>query len=231
MALTPTEDPYKRAVQDYKNSVDVQNSLANYHATLKNVNEVYPKIVKDITSLFGPDATKKIVDGQRLVANVVVDQKLKAEEAANARLERDLRKLESKQDAIYDRERANTKLENYRLSLLQRKDNERHKLRQEIDNKSKLVYLNQEAFTDKLLTVGKLQTTLLFLTLIAFISYGQFMGISSANATAWMLGLAIVAYIVTMIRKFYWKDLLRAEFEVLDYLAPNYAARMCPSGC
>lgn len=222
---------YDKAVQDYKNSASVQMGLASYHTALNNVKEIYPKIINNLTALYGEDVTKKVIDGQRMVANQATEYQLMAKESANARLENDLKRLGAKQSAIYDQERVNTKLENYRISLLERRSKEKHNLRQEIDNKTKLVFINEGAFANKQMTVGKLQTTLLFLTLIAFISYISYMGIFSSSTLGWILTLSILGYVVTMIRRFYWKDIFKAEFDVLNFMAPNYMARMCPEGC
>ena len=220
--------PMDRAVQDFKNSSGLQMSLASYYVQLKNIKTIYPKIMDSITGLYGAKVTQDIVDAERRVDDKKVEYNLGSKEKINMRLERELRGLRGQQDALYDRDIVNNRLAKHRIALLESRAKEGDGLRQEIDNKTKIVYINNQAFNEKAMTVSKLQTTLLFLSLIAFISYGWFMHILSQKGFGWLLMLSVFCYIVTMVRKYYWRDLWKAEYDMLDYLAPNYMAKMCP---
>lgn len=217
--------PYQRAVQDYKNSVDAQQAALKYNDTTRQLTHTYNEILDTISSLYGKDGGFN--DPRENVAKTLNKYTTSLKTEQNDELKQELVDTDMLKQAVNDYEKASSELEDYQLKFIDRKQENNRSLTSEIDTKTKLVFLNEQAFNKKNVIAGIMQTTLFYLVLVCVLFYASFIRILSTSSLNWMLAITLIVYIVTVVRKWFAVQLYTFEFNILSWIMPSRMQKQC----
>ena len=218
--------PYKRAVRDYKNSKDAQAAALNYNKTTASLTHTYNEILDTISGL--NDSSHTQVQDPRKVVDARLNNyttAIKREQVDD--LKQQLVDTEALERAVYEDARASDELDYRQKLLIDKKYDSKTQLKSEIDTKTKLVFLNEQAFNHKNVVAGIMQTTLFFLVLVCILFYASYGNIISTGSLNWMLVITVIFYIITVVRKWFAVQLYTFEFNILSWIFPSRVQKQC----
>ena len=207
-----------RVTADYNNSKTVQQNLSYYYNNLETVDKLSPQVSRVIK-----DAAQSRVVASRLqpihTATGQTVMSVQTYPIADALRDTadDARDITSR----FDYEKASNAMNRYLHHKWRTENGKLKQLQGVTDTKSKIIYLNEQAYQDKLITLAKLSLTLFLIGYSALVMYGWYIGALSGTVTQGLLIVGVVAYMYRFYTTFYVGTFMFYKCKILSAILPS----------